>query len=96
MVTDYFVLATGNTDLQVKAISQEVERKIKEKTGIKPLGREGEKERDWVLLDYGGMVVHVFQPETRAFYRLEKLWEDAPRVELPESVTGTASAVDAT
>ncbi len=90
VVTDYFVIVTGNTGLQVKAIFQEVEKRLKETAGARPLGREGERERYWVLLDYGGMVVHVFQPEPREFYRLERLWEDAPRVALPESVTGPA------
>lgn len=98
VVTEYFVIATGNTNIQVKAITEEIERRLKEQVGIKPAGREGQKEREWVLLDYGDMVVHVFQPEPRAFYRLEKLWEDAPRVGLPESVAGpaTRAAEDAT
>ena len=92
VVTEYFMVASGQSDQQVKAISDEIETRLREDAGLKPVGREGQEQRDWVLLDYGGMVVHVFQPETREFYRLEKLWEDAPRVELPESVTGPGAA----
>lgn len=88
VITAYFVLATGRTDRQVRTIADEVEKVLREQAGVKPLGREGEREGRWVLLDFGDVVVHVFQPEERDFYRLEKLWSDAPRVELPESVTG--------
>ena len=88
VITAYFVLATGRTDRQVRTIADEVEKVLRERAGVKPLGREGERDARWVLLDFGDVVVHVFQPEEREFYRLEKLWSDAPRVELPESVTG--------
>ena len=87
VITDYFVLATGANDLQVKSIADEMEQKVEE-AGLKVLGREGEAERKWILIDFGDLVVHVFQRETREFYRLEKLWGDVPRLELPESVTG--------
>lgn len=90
VVTDYFVIATGNTNIQVRAIADEIETQLRERAGAKPIGREGESEAKWVLLDYGDIVVHVFQPEERAFYRLEKLWGDAPRLALPASVTGRA------
>ena len=88
VITAYFVLATGRTDRQVRTIADEVEKVLREQAGVKPLGREGEREGKWVLLDFGDVVVHVFQPDEREFYRLEKLWSDAPRVALPESVTG--------
>lgn len=94
VVTDFFVIATGASDTQVRAIAEEVERRIKEETGIKPIGREGEREREWVLLDYGPVVVHIFQPEIRDFYRLETLWDDGRRVELPESITGPVEVRD--
>ena len=96
VVTDYFVIATGNTNIQVRAIAGEIEDQLRDRGGVKPIGREGETEAKWVLLDYGDIVVHVFQPEERAFYRLEKLWGDAPRLALPASVVGRAplSTVD--
>ena len=86
VITAYFVLATGRTDRQVRTIADEVEKVLRERAGVKPLGREGERDARWVLLDFGDVVVHVFQPDEREFYRLEKLWSDAPRVELPESL----------
>lgn len=92
VVTDYFVICTGNTDIQVRAIADEIEDKLREECGIKPIGREGVAEGKWVLLDFADLVVHVFQPGERDFYRLEKLWGDAPRLELPADVTGVAGA----
>lgn len=90
VVVEYFVICTGRNDRQVKTIADEVEDQLREKAGIKPIGREGQMEGKWVLLDFGDLVVHVFQPEEREFYRLEKLWGDAPRLALPEEVTGEA------
>ncbi len=75
-VADYFVLSTGNSSTQVKAIADHVEEKLTE-AGIKPLRREGVREGRWILLDYGDVVVHVFQQEDRAYYNLERLWGDA-------------------
>jgi len=89
VVTDYFVIATGQNDRQVKTIVDAVEDRLRE-FGAKPIGREGEREGRWVLIDFGDLVVHVFMPEEREFYRLEKLWSDAPRLQLPEDVTGPA------
>lgn len=90
VVTDFFVIASGNTNIQVRAIADEVEDQLRERGGVKPIGREGEGEAKWVLLDYGDLVIHVFQPEEREFYRLEKLWGDAPRLALPATVEGRA------
>ncbi|MHB1018205.1 MAG: ribosome silencing factor [Coriobacteriia bacterium] len=84
VITSYFVIVSGNSDRQVAAIADEIEDVMREQGGVKPIGREGERERKWVLLDFADVVVHVFQPEEREFYRLEKLWSDAPRLELPE------------
>lgn len=85
VVTDYFVICTGNTDIQVRAIADEVETRLRESHGVKPIGREGVADGRWLLLDYGDLVVHVFTPDERDFYRLEKLWGDAPRLEWRET-----------
>ena len=78
-VTDFFVIVSGATDRQVKAIGDEVEAELL-KAGSKPIRREGERDMRWLLLDYGDLVVHVFREEERAFYELERLWKDAPTV----------------
>lgn len=103
VITSYFVIASGSSDRQVAAIADAVEDALREQAGIKPIGREGERERKWILLDFADVVVHIFQPEEREFYRLEKLWSDAPRLELPVetadggsgSAAGEAATVDA-
>ena len=81
-VTDYFVIATASNNRQVNAIIEEVEDELREKQGIKPSHREVSSDGSWSLLDYGNIVVHVFMPETRDFYRLEALWNDAPVLDL--------------
>lgn len=77
-VTDYFVLCTGRSDVHVRAIVERIEAGLAE-TGERPLAREGVAHGSWALLDYGDVVAHVFQPDTRAFYDLERLWGQAPR-----------------
>jgi ribosome-associated protein len=91
VITEFFVIVSGSNDRQVKTIAQEIEHRLKE-TGLRARSREGEREGEWVLLDFGDLVVHVFQPAAREFYRIEHLWDDAPRIALPESVTGPAGA----
>ena len=81
-VTDYFVIATAANNRQVSAIIDNIEEKLREEAGVKPLHREGTNEGTWALLDFGNFVVHVFQPETRDYYRLEELWNDAPVLDL--------------
>ena len=82
-ITDVFLLASGTNDLQVNAIVDEVEDKLRE-SGAKPLRREGQREGRWVLLDYGDIVVNVQHEEERQFYALERLWRDCPAIPLPE------------
>jgi len=84
-ITDSFVITSAPNDRQVRAIADEVERKVKAEGGPSPLRTEGLREGEWVLLDYGDFVVHVFLDETRRFYDLERLWRDAPRVAWDET-----------
>ena len=80
---DYFVIATGSSSRQVKAIADSVEDEMT-KIDIEPRGKEGITSQSWVLLDYGDIMVHIFDEENRGFYNLEKLWKDAPYVERDE------------
>ena len=82
--TDYFVIAGGRSDVQVKAIADHVLDELK-KDGVRPGHSEGLRGGRWALLDYVDFIVHVFHPEARAFYQLENLWGDAPRWEAPEA-----------
>ncbi|MEA2303202.1 MAG: ribosome-associated protein [Solirubrobacteraceae bacterium] len=80
--TDFFLIATGNTERQTKAIHDGIHEGLKKDHGLYPRRVEGLTESRWVLMDYLDLVVHVFTPETRRHYRLEQLWGDVPRVEL--------------
>lgn len=82
--TDFFVIAGGNSDVQVKAIAEHVVDELK-KEGIRPEHVEGLKGGRWVLIDYVDFVVHVFHPQARDFYQLENLWGDAGRWEAPDA-----------
>jgi len=81
--TDWFVIASGNSDVQVKAIADHILEQLKEQ-GTRAEHVEGLRGGRWVLLDYVDFVVHVFHPQARSFYQLENLWGDAPRWEAPE------------
>ena len=78
-ISDYFVIATAASDRQIKAISDDIQKQLK-KLRILPLGVEGAPDSGWVLLDYGGVITHLFSPGMRDYYRLEQLWEHAPVV----------------
>jgi ribosome-associated protein len=80
---DYFVLATGASRRQLKAMAETVRVEFK-KQGLRPLGREGEPDSGWLLLDYVDVLVHLFGAEARDYYQLELLWGDAERVEWAE------------
>ncbi len=77
-VADYFVVCTGDSELQIKAIADAVEDRLKTEFRERPWHKEGYEHRQWVLIDYVDVVVHVFNEEKRAFYDLERLWGDAP------------------
>ena len=79
--TDYFVICSGQNPRQAKAISDEIHETLKRESRLIPRV-SGEREATWILLDYLDVVVHVFTPEARAYYRLEQLWGDVPSVEL--------------
>ena len=92
VITDVFVVATGNNERQVEAIVDEVEEKLR-RAGVKPLRREGRRDGRWVLLDYADIVVHVQHAEERVFYGLERLWRDCPVIDFEAGGTtgGTSS-----
>ena len=80
-ITDVFVIVSGSNTRQVRTIVDEVEKALRERDGVKPRSVEGLDDASWVLLDYGDLVVHVFLAETRAYYDLDRLWADAPRLD---------------
>ena len=82
-ICDYFVIASGEADIQVKAIGRHIHDELAE-IGYKPISREGINDGNWVLLDYIDVVVHVFYESTRRFYALEKLWGDAPTEDITD------------
>ena len=79
VVTDVFVIASGTSNRHVRTLGDEVELQLKE-LGRQPLRREGREHSRWLLLDYGDLVIHVFDQETRDYYQLERLWADAPTI----------------
>jgi ribosome-associated protein len=76
--TDFFVICSGNTERQTKAIHDAIHRELKDEERLLPLRSEGEREARWILLDYLDTVVHIFTPAARDYYRLEQLWGEAP------------------
>ena len=84
--TDYFVVATGGNARQTKAIFDEVHVRLKHENGLLPRSVEGQTEATWIIADYLDVVLHVFTPEARQFYRLEGLWDDVPH-EVVEAAT---------
>ena len=82
-VFDYFVLATGSSRRQLHAIAEEIDQVLRKQFGDKRLGLEGYTDSRWILLDFGDVVVHLFDEETREYYDLEDFWSQATRVPLP-------------
>lgn len=85
--TDYFVVCSGGSEPQLKAIATSIRETVREKLGRAPNSEDGFPSSQWVVIDYGDVLVHIFHRDKREYYRLEDLWKDAPRVELP-SVAG--------
>lgn len=81
-ITDYFIICHGNSRSQVEAIAESIQAEVKKAVGENPWHKEGYENAEWILLDYFDVVAHVFQPESRAFYQLEKLWADAVRTDI--------------
>jgi ribosome-associated protein len=79
---DYFVIITGNSGRQLHAISEEIDRVLEKEMGDRRIGIEGYKESRWIVLDYGNVVMHIFDEETREFYQLENLWAEGVEVPL--------------
>jgi ribosome-associated protein len=78
IIADYFVICSGENERQIRAISRGITEGIDEQWGLDPLNRtQGQEQAGWVLLDYGGVVVHIFSPQMRDYYRLERLWSEA-------------------
>ena len=90
VVTDVFLVASGTSNRHVKALVDDAEEALRA-IGRRPIRREGTDFGEWVLLDYGDLVIHVFDPETRRYYDLERLWADAPVIDFEPSPT-TADA----
>lgn len=81
-VCDYFLVCTGANSRLMDSVVEEIRERVSQGLGVKPISVEGRRAQSWVLMDYGEVVVHVFSPEARDYYRIERLWGDAPRVEL--------------
>jgi ribosome-associated protein len=89
--TDFFVVASGNTDRQTKAIYDGVTEGLKKDHGLLPRRTEGVQEARWILVDYLDVVLHAFTPDTREHYRLEQLWGDVPRREVDPAAAGPSA-----
>ncbi|MGH2750059.1 MAG: ribosome silencing factor [Actinomycetota bacterium] len=82
VITDHFVICSGNSERQVHTIADAIEHRLREERDLRPLRREGHRDSRWVILDYVDFLVHVFHREERDYYDLERLWADAPMLEL--------------
>jgi len=92
--TEYFLITSGANIRQVQAIADEILERLKKELGERAARVEGYKTAEWVLLDYGDFIVHVFEDKARRFYDLERLWRDAGRVQLPSELIGAGGEND--
>lgn len=86
VLSDVFVIATGTSRPHVQSLAEHVEERMLQELGLKPLRSEGKAEAEWILLDFGDVIVHLFQSAPREFYGLERLWADAEKVDWVEPV----------
>jgi ribosome-associated protein len=84
--TEFFIIASGANQRQVQAIADEIDEKLRKDLGSRPVRTEGYSSADWVLMDYGDFIVHIFEQKAREFYDLERLWRDATKVAIPETL----------
>lgn len=82
-VCDYFVICEGNTPTQVSALAESVEEVVKKNTNEKPIRVQGQQRAEWIGMDYGNIIVHIFVPDLRSFYNIDHLWEDAHAERIP-------------
>ena len=80
----YFVICEGQSTTQVAAIADSVREYVQQHTGIKPFGYDGYQNSQWIIIDYGSILAHIFLPEYRNYYKLEQLWNDAKLAEIPD------------
>lgn len=81
IIADYFLIASGNSNTQVRSLAEEIESKLSE-AGIEPLRVEGTQSSTWIIIDYGSIIIHIFMRDTREFYNIEHLWADAKPVDI--------------
>lgn len=84
--TEFFVITSGTNQRQVQAISDEIEEQLKKQLATRPIRIEGYNTAEWILMDYGDFVFHIFEQKAREFYDLERLWRDAKKVDLPSEI----------
>lgn len=94
-IADYFLIASGGSTTQVRALAEELEFRLSEK-GVEPLHIETERAPTWAILDYGSLVIHVFHRETREFYNLERLWTDGKVIDLSHLLNQEDKTVECT
>ena len=90
---DYFIICSGTSDRQVRAIAGTIQENLK-KAGLFPLGIEGEDAGRWVLMDYDDVIIHVFLESVRSFYELERLWSEAPQMAVPDETEGLTALAE--
>ncbi len=82
-ICDYFIICEGNTPTQVSAVAESIEEMVKKNTKENPIRVQGQQRAEWIGIDYGNIIVHVFLPDLRTFYNLDHLWEDAVSEQVP-------------